>query len=192
MRRQSYSLFADVLDYPGPALPRSVSQLLDLLSDGLPEHVIAIEAFQNALEKAGISRFQELYIQTFDFRADCSLYVGHYLFGESGRRGAFLAELSDRYRERQLSAAGELPDHMSCLLRYLSALEPDEEASELIHGCLIPALSRIIAANAIVRSPYRLVLEALLAVLRQKDGDHSDSGEFAWTSSSSSPFPILR
>jgi nitrate reductase molybdenum cofactor assembly chaperone len=192
MRQQIHNLFALFLDYPSPALPRSVNQLLSLLREGLPEHVLAIEAFQNALEKAGISRFQELYIQTFDFRADCSLYVGHYLFGESGRRGAFLAELSDRYRERQFPATGELPDHMSCLLRYLSALEPGEEASELIHGCLIPALSRITAANAIAKSPYRLVLEALLAILRQKDGDHSDSGEFAWTSSSSSPFPILR
>lgn len=192
MRQQIHKLFAQVLDYPGPALSRSVSQLLNLLANSLPEHVLAIEAFQNALEEAGLSRFQELYIQTFDFRADCSLYVGHYLFGESGRRGAFLAELSNRYRERQLPATRDLPDHMSGLLHYLSALEPGEEASELIHGCLIPALSRITAANAIARSPYRLVLEALLAILRQKDRDHSDSGEFAWTSSSSSPFLILR
>jgi len=77
---------------------------------------------------------------------------------------------------------------MSGLLHYLSVLEPGAEASELIHGWLIPAVSRIIAANAIAGSPYRLVLEALLTALRQKDRDHSDSGEFAWTSSSSSPF----
>jgi nitrate reductase delta subunit len=192
MRPEIYKLFADVLDYPSAILPVSVRQLLHLLPEGLPGSVNDVAAFQSALETAGITRFQELYIHTFDFRADCSLYVGHYLFGESGRRGAFLAELSDRYRERKLPGTTELPDHISCLLRYLAALEPGEESNELIHGCLIPSLLRITAAAAIARSPYRVVLKTLLAFLQQKDGDQADSGEFAWTSSSSSPFPILQ
>ncbi|MFZ0593532.1 MAG: hypothetical protein WAM39_23945, partial [Bryobacteraceae bacterium] len=81
--------------------------------------------------------------------------------------------------------------HMSCLLRYLAALDPGEEASELIHGCLIPAISRIIAANAMAMSPYRVVLEGLLVLLQQNNVGHVQLGEFAWTSSSSSHFPIL-
>lgn len=191
MKGQIYELLADVFDYPSPVLPGSLNQLITLLQEDLPEAAAALTAFQSVLETAGLARLQELYIQTFDFRADCSLYVGHYLFGETGRRGAFLAELSERYRERQLPAATEIPDHMSCLLRYLAALDPGEEASELIHRCLIPAISRITAADAITRSPYRVVFEALLVLLQQKDSGLSQLGEFAWTSSSSSHFPIL-
>ena len=191
MKQQAYQLLADILDYPNPAMPFSVQRLVFLLQEEEPRAAAAMAEFQSVLETAGIARFQELYIQTFDFRADCSLYVGHYLFGESGRRGLFLAELSERYRERQLAAISDIPDHMSCLLRYLAALEPGEEAAELIHGCLIPAISRVIAADAIAKSPYRVVLEALLVLLQRKDSGYPELGEFAWTSSSSSHFPIL-
>lgn len=191
MKQQAYELLADILDYPNPAMPLSVQRLVFLLQEEEPLAAAALAEFQSVLETAGIARFQELYIQTFDFRADCSLYVGHYLFGESGRRGLFLAELSERYRERRLAASSDIPDHMSCLLRYLAALEPGEEAAELIHGCLIPAISRVIAADAIAKSPYRVVLEALLVLLQQKDSGYPELGEFAWTSSSSSHFPIL-
>lgn len=191
MKQQAYELLADILDYPNPAMPLSVQRLVFLLQEEEPPAAAALAEFQSVLETAGIARFQELYIQTFDFRADCSLYVGHYLFGESGRRGLFLAELSERYRERRLAASSDIPDHMSCLLRYLAALEPGEEAAELIHGCLIPAISRVIAADAIAKSPYRVVLEALLVLLQQKDSGYPELGEFAWTSSSSSHFPIL-
>lgn len=191
MKQQAYQLLADIFDYPNPTMPLSVNRLIFLLKEEQPQAAAALTGFQGVLETAGIARFQELYIQTFDFRADCSLYVGHYLFGESGRRGLFLAELTGRYRERQLPATSDMPDHMSCLLRYLAALEPGEESSELIQGCLIPAISRITAANAITRSPYRVVLEALLALLQQEDSGHPELREFAWTSSSSSHFPIL-
>ncbi len=56
---------------------------------------------------------------------------------------------------------------------------------------LIPAIFRITAADAIASSPYRVVFEALLVLLPQKDSGLPQLGEFAWTSSSSSHFPIL-
>lgn len=186
-----YQLLADVFDYPGPRLAPAVYELVALLPEDSPEAAAALSTFQCALETAGVVRLQELYIQTFDFRADCSLYVGHYLFGETGRRGAFLAELSERYCDREIVMGPEVPDHLSCVLRYLATLDAGEEASELIHGCLIPAISRITAANAMARSPYRVVLEALLVLLQQSNVSHVQLGEFAWTSSSSSHFPIL-
>jgi nitrate reductase delta subunit len=191
MKRRRYELLADVLDYPGPRLAPAVYELVSLLSKDSPEAAAALSTFQTAFETAGIAQLQELYIQTFDFRADCSLYVGHYLFGETGRRGAFLAELSERYCERELMVGTEVPDHLTCLLRYLATLDAGEETSELIHGCLLPAISRIAAANAMARSPYRVVLEGLLILLRQSTISHVQLGEFAWTSSSSSHFPIL-
>ncbi|MFZ0594473.1 MAG: hypothetical protein WAM39_28720, partial [Bryobacteraceae bacterium] len=113
MKGRRYELLADVLDYPGPRLAPALYELASLPPEASPEAAAALSTFQSVLETAGITRLQELYIQTFDFRADCSLYVGHYLFGETGRRGAFLAELSERYCERELAATTEVPDHMS-------------------------------------------------------------------------------
>ena len=191
MKRQVYELLAAVLDYPNPELPAAVSCLVELLPEDSPQAAAAFIAFQDKLQSEGIAGLQEWYIRTFDFRADCSLYIGHHLFGESGRRGVFIAELIDRYRERQLSPAGDLPDHISCLLRYLATLDPGEEASELIHACLIPAIARINAAKTIEASPYRTVLTVLPAILQQSENGCIPSGELAWIPSSLSHFPIL-
>lgn len=191
MNRQVYALAAAVLDYPGPMLPAAVGRLIELLLEDSAQSAAAFVAFQRELESGGLTALQEWYIRTFDFRADSSLYIGHHLFGESGRRGVFISELADRYRERRLPAAEELPDHISCLLRYLAALEPGEEASELIHACLIPAISRVNAVQAIAASPYRPVLEVLPGLLQQSENDRPRSGELAWIPFSSSHFPIL-
>ncbi len=192
MNRQAYELLAVVLGYPGAALPAALGRLIELLrEDSLPSAETLV-AFHDELQSGGLIRLQEWYIRTFDFRADSSLYIGHHLFGESGRRGVFISELADRYRQRELPTTEELPDHLSCLLRYLAALEPGEEASELIHACMIPAISRISAVKAIAASPYRTVLEALPGLLQESENDRLRSGELAWIPSSSSHFPILR
>lgn len=191
MNRQIYGLLASVFEYPGPSVPGAVSRLIELMPEDSAQPATGLIAFQDELQSEGLTGLQEWYIRTFDFRADCSLYIGHHLFGETGRRGVFMAELIDRYRERQLPAAEDLPDHISCLLRYLATLDPGEEASELIHACLIPAISRINAAKAIAASPYRTVLEVLPGLLHQSGNDGLPSGELAWIPSSSSHFPIL-
>lgn len=191
MKRQVYGLLGVVLDYPASALPAAVSRLVELLSEGSHPAAAALIAFQDALQSEGLTGLQEWYIRTFDFRADSSLYIGHHLFGQTGRRGVFIAELTDRYREHQLPATEDLPDHISGLLRYLAVLDPGEEASELIHACLIPAISRINAATGVAASPYRTVLEVLPGLLQQSENGRHPSGELAWIPFSSSHFPIL-
>lgn len=191
MNRRVFELLALVFDYPSAALPAAVDCLIEILSEESPQAAAALIAFQGKLQSQGLTILQEWYIRSFDFRADSSLYIGHHLFGETGRRGAFIAELVDRYRQYQLPATEDLPDHISRLLRYLAALEPGEEASELIHACLVPALSRINAVQALAASPYRDVLEVLPRLLQQSETVLNQSGELAWIPSSSSHFPIL-
>jgi len=190
MNREAYTLLAAVLDYPADALPEAVARLVKILPEVSPETATALAAFERSLKSNGIPSLQEWYIRTFDFRADSSLHIGHHLFGETGRRGVFVAELTGRYRRYSLPETEDLSDHISCVLRYLAALEPGEEASELIHACMIPALSRINAVEAIKASPYRTVLEVLPGFLRG-ESTCCASGELAWIPSYSSPFPIL-
>lgn len=191
MNREVYGLLATALDYPGSALPGAVDRLLEMLPEISHEAAKALNDFRDQLQSVELTGLQEWYIRTFDFRADASLYIGHHLFGETGRRGVFIAELTGRYQKHQLPATEDLPDHISGVLRYLGTLEPGEEASELVHACLIPALSRINAVEAIAASPYRAVLEALPGLLQQIENDSWPSGELAWIPSYSSPFPIL-
>ncbi len=190
MNRRIYALFGDLLDYPSSALPGAVAEFIALLTD-YPEAMAGLVEFQRDVESEGITGMQEWYIRTFDFRADCSLYLGHHLFGESGRRGVFMAELLDRYRERHLPKPEDLPDHLSCVLRYLAVLDPGEERSELIRACLLPAISRLNAVKAVAASPYKSVLEVLPGLLQRGDNGSHLPGELAWIPSYSSHFPIL-
>lgn len=190
MNGRVYALFGQLLDYPSSVLPGAVAELIALL-DNYPEAIAGLIVFQRNVQSQGLAELQECYIRTFDFRADCSLYLGHHLFGESGRRGVFMAELTDRYREKQLAEREDLPDHLSCVLRYLAVLDPGEEASELVHACLIPAISRINAVKAVAISPYRSVLEVLPRLLDNGENGPHLPGELAWIPSYSSHFPIL-
>lgn len=191
MNREIYRSFAAVFAYPNAALSAALDRLVELLPEDSPQAVAALIAFQSEFQSKGLAGLQEWYIRTFDFRADSSPYIGHHLFGETGRRGVFIAELTGRYRDFRLPETEDLPDHISCLLRYLAVLDPSEEASELIHACLLPALSRINAVEAIAASPYRIVLAILPRLLEQSEGGRYSSGELAWIPSSSSHFPIL-
>lgn len=189
MNSEVHRLLADVFCYPDPALPEAVDRLLALLPDDAPQATAALTGFRSSLRTLGISGLQEIYIQAFDFRSDCALYIGHHLFGDTGRHGVFIAELAGRYRELGLPITEELPDHLSCILRFLAEIQPSEEAAELIHVCLIPALARINQVKALATNPYLPVLQALPVLLQEPN--LSPIGELGWLTSSSSPFPML-
>lgn len=191
MNSDVYRLLAQLFEYPDPALPEMLDRMLTLLPKEMSQAAAALARFRSTIENVGIPGLREMYIEAFDFRADCALYIGHHLFGETGRHGAFMAELVGRYRELGLPVKEELPDHLSCMLRYLAEIRFSEEAAELIQACLIPALSRITAVKAISESPYLPVLQVLPVLLQESEPNVPPIGEFAWLTSSSSPFPML-
>ena len=142
-----YSQFADLLDYPRRRPSRD--------SNGA--------AFLAAIEGKSLEEIQELYINAFDFRPDCTPNLGYHLFGDDGRRGLFLAELKERMQNSGIPLGAELPDHISLVLRYIDAAEDDRAA--VIQDCLVPAVTRMAEALDSSGNPYRHALRALLAAL---------------------------
>jgi len=88
--------------------------------------------------------------------------VGYQLFGDTYKRGAFLAQLNARYRQSALPLSGDLPDHLSEILRYL-ARTPDRD---LVEEGLVPTLKRMI--DQLDGNPYRDALRAILDVVQNK------------------------
>ncbi|MBW4493834.1 MAG: molecular chaperone TorD family protein [Oscillatoria princeps RMCB-10] len=98
----------------------------------------------------------------------CFPYPGYHLFGESYKRGEFLAKLKQKYRARGFTEeSSELADHLTVLLRFIASLPPEDIlAQELVEDCLVPALHKMNEGFK-EGNPYAQVLEALLGVLEE-------------------------
>lgn len=116
--------------------------------------------FAGACRKECIEPLQELYTRSFDLNPDGSLEVGWHLFGENYSRGEFLVEMRRRLRAHGIEESGELPDHLTYVLRVLERME-EGEAREFAARRLLPALDRILHG---VKEQACLYEELLLAV----------------------------
>jgi len=159
--RRLYRLFADALTYPTPKLgdqARECAALLSLVDERAANH---LQAFAEWVDETPPGRREEIYTGTFDLQVVCFPYVGYQLFGESYKRGAFLAKLNEEYRSRGFSAERELPDHLAVILRFLAVSEEDDVTRELVSECVAPALERMKRSFKGRTNPYGDVIQGL-------------------------------
>ncbi len=160
-----YRLFAEILDYPSPALAERVEELLSLASVADGEAARLLGRFREFVEESSPETREELYTGTFDLQPLCYPHVGYHLFGEEYRRGMFMAKLREHYRSCGFADGEELPDHICIILRFLGRREPRDVERELVAECLIPALEKMVASVAAAMNPYCDALQALLLLL---------------------------
>ena len=164
-----YRLFADLLDYPSPALARQAHEAT--AGAATAQSAALLNEFCTFVEQASPARLEELYTGTFDLQAVCCPYVGYHLFGDSYKRSMFMAQLNGGYRDRGFSPGNELPDHVAVILRFLAIAPGDPFSQALLHDGLIPALEAMVGAfDDHSDNPYAAVLRALLLELRDSGG----------------------
>lgn len=161
-----YSLFAHILDYPADPIAQPVENCAAQLAVECPEACVHIAAFQNAIAGMSPGQLQEMYVNAFDLRPDCTPNLGYHLFGDDGRRGLFLAELKGRMESAGIAPGCELPDHISLLLRYVQ--QDEAECRILIEDCMLPAVSRIADILDSGENVYKHALRALLSLLQHQ------------------------
>ncbi len=160
-----YLVLAEVLDYPSPALLEQVKSSVALLGQINQDAVFKMSAFRLFVETTPLAQLEEIYTSAFDLQPACYPYAGYHLFGESYRRGEFLAKLKARYSAIGFSSGNELPDHIAVLLRYLSLLQDENEQEVIVSECLLPALAQM-ETHLKGENPYLNVLQSVLIVLR--------------------------
>ncbi len=168
-----YNLFAGIFDYPDPRMMGYVNACIPLAASLHSDAAVLLKSFKTGCEQAGRDAMEEIYTGTFDMKADSSPYVGYHLFGDDWRRSAFLAQLQERYHASGFSAGKELPDHLSVMLRYLTAAGDTPETEELADTCLVPALRKMAGSIDHNANPYGFALEALLLCFDARAGVRS-------------------
>ncbi|MFN8404351.1 MAG: hypothetical protein U0V48_12470 [Anaerolineales bacterium] len=92
-----FDSFAALLEYPSSDFGEETQRCLELMRSTNPEAAELCEKFANAIEGYSPQRMQELFTTTFDMQPVCYPYIGFHLYGESYKRGAFMAQLNEAY-----------------------------------------------------------------------------------------------
>lgn len=174
---------------PGdPALYQAVSLVLDYPTSDLIDKLPLIRAVANDigeasrplsrlvdhLESTALGDLQAEYVETFDLRRRCCLYLTYYRFGDTRKRGVALVDFIDAYKTAgAVLEAGELPDHLSVLLEF-GAQHDLARCRELLieHR---PGMEMLRIALADRGSAWAGALEALSATLPPIGGDDHDA-----------------
>ncbi len=149
-------------EYPG-------TQSLDTLRAGLSNLPpgatrTAMERFVERVARLDLGEWEELHTRTLDLSPAFVPYVGHVIWGESYRRGVFMADLQREQRKAGVDQGGELPDHLQGVLRYLAAVDgPLPDLVEVLPKAIEEMRKELKEAED--HNPYHHLLGAAVAAV---------------------------
>ncbi|HZM84442.1 MAG TPA: nitrate reductase molybdenum cofactor assembly chaperone [Candidatus Limnocylindrales bacterium] len=124
----------------------------------------AFPVLESYLERAPLAAVAAHYVETFDLRRRCCLYLTYYTHGDTRRRGLALLRFRQAYQKAGLTlTAEELPDHLAVVLEFAAAGHT-ESAMELLvsHRAGLDLLWQALDG---LGSPYAHAVAAVRATL---------------------------
>jgi nitrate reductase molybdenum cofactor assembly chaperone NarJ/NarW len=164
-RATAYKLCSLFLQYPDADLLAARDDLA-AAAGGLPRSPAAeaIRRFVAWSTRTGGLEQAQRYVETFDLKRRCSLYLTFYGLGDRRERGRALLRLRKLYRAAGLPQDGsELPDYLPLMLEF-AAHAPGRRGERVLREQR-PALELLRAALHEERSPYAHLLDAVAHLL---------------------------
>jgi nitrate reductase molybdenum cofactor assembly chaperone NarJ/NarW len=123
----------------------------------------ALRRYLGAVARLGQGAAQRTYVDTFDLRRRCCLYLTYYSCGDTRKRGMAMLQFTAAYRAAgfELTAA-ELPDHLAVLCEFTAAVPERGRALFRRHRA---GLELLRTALDEVQSPWLHAVDAIRAVL---------------------------
>lgn len=172
---QSASL---LLDYPDEELLRRLD-VIAAASRELPAAVgEPIRAVVVHLRSTPLETLQETYVETFDTRRRCNLYLTYFAHGDTRKRGVALLRFKQAYLRSGFVLAesgerAELPDHLCVVLEYAATVDQELGWRLLIDHRAGLELLRLALGDA--GSPWAGVLESVSATLPPLKGEEREA-----------------
>ena len=157
-RTECYGALATLIEYPEDrelvlANLEKVESYLGKCGIDSPARPFAVYARSSTL-----ASLQEDYVAAFDFNPVRAPYLGHHLYGDGHKRGAYLVRLKGEFVRYGFSHPGvELPDHLSVLLCFLAHLcDKGEEESRrrFIEEEVLPGVEKFCRTDEREESPW--------------------------------------
>jgi nitrate reductase molybdenum cofactor assembly chaperone NarJ/NarW len=153
-----------LLEYPDEELLGRLPLLREATAPLPGELAGPLGRFLDHLETTPLSGLQTAYVETFDLRRRCSLYLTYYAYGDTRKRGMALLQFKHLYGRAGMHLTdGELPDHLAVVLEF-TAIGDAERGERLLHQHRA-GLELIRLALEEQGSPWAPVLEAVSATL---------------------------
>lgn len=168
---QSVSL---LLDYPDETLLGRV-ELLRSASQTLPLAVgDSVRGFLDHLGTTPLPELQADYVETFDTRRRCNLFLTYFAHGDTRKRGMALLRFKQTFLAAGFELADtELPDHLCVVLEFAATV--DHEAGRQLMLDHRAGLELLRLSLRDLSSPWALLLDAVTATLPPLRGDERDA-----------------
>ncbi|RSM86062.1 nitrate reductase molybdenum cofactor assembly chaperone [Kibdelosporangium aridum] len=155
---------ASVLSYPEEGM-RAMLPSLRAVTATLPNRFAdPLGLTLSYLTETSLSTVAAHYVETFDLRRRCCLYLTYYTHGDTRRRGQALLRFRQCYQAAGLTVTNEeLPDHLAVVLEF-SASGYTKDAVDLLvaHRSGLDLLYRGLSG---LRSPYAHAISAVRETL---------------------------
>lgn len=166
-RRVTHMAASLLLDYPDEERFAQYAAVEQGIA-GLPGDVR--ERFTAFLAHARVTGAQELgrhYVETFDMKRRCSMYLSYFLTGDTRKRGMALVSFKEAYRAAGFEIGrDELPDFLPVVLEFSAVV--DAVDAPIAAGLLSShreGIEVLRASLSQISSPYALVVEAVTQTL---------------------------
>ena len=136
--------------------------------DRLPAHIATLPGavrdpllrFIAAAGDAGPDAFARAYVETFDLKRRCSLYLSYYATGDTRKRGTALVTFLEAYRAAGWEFdAADLPDYLPAVLEF--SARSDSEVAEALLSAHIEGIEVLRAALEGMGSPWADVVRTV-------------------------------
>jgi nitrate reductase molybdenum cofactor assembly chaperone NarJ/NarW len=168
---QSASLLLDYPDEETLARAGLIREASRLLPTAIGD---SLRAFLDLLGSTPLARLQADYVETFDTRRRCNLFLTYFAHGDTRKRGMALL----RFKQTYLSADfelddAELPDHLCVVLEFAATVDQARGRDLLLDHRAGLELLRLSLHD--LASPWASVVDAVTATLPPLRGDERDA-----------------
>jgi len=168
---QSASLLLNYPDQPLLGMLATIRSATSVLPQDVGASLCRMAAH---LEGTPLPQLQADYVETFDTRRRCNLYLTYFAHGDTRKRGLALLRFKQTYlRSGYLLDESELPDHLCVVLEYAATVD-----LQLGRGLILDHRAGLELLRLSLRdsdSPYASVLDAVTATLPPLRGDERDA-----------------
>lgn len=180
MNTQTVKLASVLLQYPTAALFDGLDELDAFAATTAPKSAReSFGRFLRWLRATPPSQVAQHYVQTFDLRRRCSLYLTYHRYGDTRKRGMAMVVLKTAYRDAGfVPSDDELPDYLPMVLDF-AALCPRGQRLLAGHRTDLELLRRALVK---AESPYADVVAAVAANLPKLGKYELDQVRAAWES----------